>query len=343
MQKELNLFVNGIKEKTGIDFAVFSCTGEHLAGRITHGEKGLCNVDGVVQDKSLDKTYFPMTFNAQKVVVRLLGSGEIEKSYSYFITELASKHKQTTESKQDFFQALLSGSLSQNKIKELCQKFGVLDAPLFVLNITFASDKSQHVYDFLQDYSQENDFYLKLTQGNCLFVKYLDQTVEDYSYSFEYAQFMYRELQEEAGVLVKIGVGGRVDGIKELALSYSQAQTTLYLMEVLKSKGNVHTYKEYVLIKMLDELPKDKLKEFLSLLWSDNAVELFSDPEMMKTAETFLENNLNASETARRMYLHRNTLNYRLDKIQNQTGLDITKFNDALTFRLITIISKILR
>ena len=71
--------------------------------------------------------------------------------------------------------------------------------------------------------------------------------------------------------------------------------------------------------------------------------EIFDDEEMVNTAEEFLENSLNVSETLRKLYLHRNTLTYRLDKIEKATGLDIRKFSDAVTFRLITVLSKLVR
>ena len=73
------------------------------------------------------------------------------------------------------------------------------------------------------------------------------------------------------------------------------------------------------------------------------AREIFSDPEMTDTAEEFLENSLNASETSRKLYLHRNTLTYRLDKIERATGLNIRKVSDAVVFRMITILSRLIR
>ena len=110
----------------------------------------------------------------------------------------------------------------------------------------------------------------------------------------------------------------------------------------MNSKGEVHSFKEYLLLKMLEDLPKFKLSEYLDILLDDNAKDIFADPEMINTAEEFLENSLNISETSRKLCLHRNTLTYRLDKIEKITGLDIRKFSDAVTFRIISILSKIL-
>ena len=98
-----------------------------------------------------------------------------------------------------------------------------------------------------------------------------------------------------------------------------------------------------MLIKMIEDLPKYKLNEYLETLLDSGAREIFLDDEMINTAEEFLENSLNVSETSRKLYLHRNTLMYRLDKIERETGLNIRKFSDAVTFRLVTILFKLLK
>ena len=79
------------------------------------------------------------------------------------------------------------------------------------------------------------------------------------------------------------------------------------------------------------------------ILLDGDAKSIFSDPEMTNTAEEFLENSLNVSETSRKLYLHRNTLMYRLDKIERSTGLNIRRFSDAVTFRLITYLYRLLK
>ena len=103
----------------------------------------------------------------------------------------------------------------------------------------------------------------------------------------------------------------------------------------------MHTYREYVLIKMLEDLPEAKLGEYLSILLDGEAKELLKDDDMVNTAEVFLENNLNVSETSRNLYMHRNTLMYRLDKIERVMGLNLRNFSDAVTFRVITILYKL--
>lgn len=89
-------------------------------------------------------------------------------------------------------------------------------------------------------------------------------------------------------------------------------------------------------------MPKYKLKEITQTLLNEAGEDLFDDVEMLRTAEAFMENDLNLSETSRVLYAHRNTLMYRFDKIQRATNLDIRRFPDAMTFRILSVIKKII-
>ena len=138
-------------------------------------------------------------------------------------------------------------------------------------------------------------------------------------------------------------IGGTAKTPFELSASFAQAMETRRMGEAVGAQGGIHSFKEFVLVKILEELPKYKLNEYLSILAQDSAEEIFGDAEMVETADVFLENNLNVSETARILFLHRNTLTYRLDKIEKQTGLNVRKFSDAVTFRLITVLLKLIK
>ena len=90
-------------------------------------------------------------------------------------------------------------------------------------------------------------------------------------------------------------------------------------------------------------MPKNRLKEYLDQFRLGTGESVFGDEEMIATAEAFLENNLNLSETSRNLFMHRNTLSYRLDKIERETGLNIRNFSDAVTFRVISILYRLLK
>ena len=136
-------------------------------------------------------------------------------------------------------------------------------------------------------------------------------------------------------------IHGVVRRFEDVGKSYQQAGAALRLAAMLRAKGNVHSYREFVLMKMLEDIPEAKLSEYLSMLLDGAAKELLKDEDMVNTAEEFLENNLNVSETSRTLYMHRNTLMYRLDKLERVTGLNLRKFSDAVTFRVITILNRL--
>ena len=144
-------------------------------------------------------------------------------------------------------------------------------------------------------------------------------------------------------VIIAIGVVmGVVAGFADCAASYRQAISALRMGGIFEQNAAVSTYKEYLLVKMLEDMPKYKLQEFLDILLEPESKGILSDPEMLSTAEEFLNTSLNVSETSRNLYMHRNTLMYRLDKIERATGLDIRKFRDAMTFRLVMILYKLI-
>jgi carbohydrate diacid regulator len=93
---------------------------------------------------------------------------------------------------------------------------------------------------------------------------------------------------------------------------------------------------------MLEDIPEGKLNQYLAEITDEHCAEVFEDEEMLTTAEAFLQSSLNVSETSRNLYMHRNTLLYRLDKIEKATGLNIRLFSDAVSFRVLTVLYKLL-
>ncbi len=165
---------------------------------------------------------------------------------------------------------------------------------------------------------------------------------EDQS-AFEFGQFVWQSLYEELGVRASIGIGCEVASFSEIAHSYNQAVTAVRVSALFRDTGEVHSYREYLLVKMLEDVPKSRLEEYVAQFRIGGMDEVFGDEEMSQTAEAFLESSLNVSETSRNLFMHRNTLMYRLDKIERVTGLNIRKFSDAVTFRILSVLHSLLR
>lgn len=346
MDADIKIFINGIREKTGIDFSVFSKDGEFIAGNGSPQETVLVDVDEIVSDAKNGRTLFPIKYKSKCFIGKINGSGKAEKNYAYLIGELAenSFFKESGLSRSEFCRAILMGETNHAQISRYMRKYAMRDMPAFVMVIGVDTRLIEDVKNVLKNYGTAGlDFVVKIDEEQLAFVKFADDESNEYQSSTEYAEFLKQSVYEETGARVRVAIGGTVKTVADLSTSFSQAMTAVRMRNAINSKGDVHSFKEYILIKMLEDLPKYKLNENLEMLMDTGSREIFSDTEMINTAEEFLENSLNVSETSRKLYLHRNTLTYRLDKIEKATGLNIRKFSDAVTFRLITILSRLVR
>ena len=344
MDIDVKIFANTIKEKTGLDLIVYSKEGKVLFGT----DKDLdfsVDFEDVKSDAETGRTIFTLTLKNKEYVGVIEGASKEEKTFAMLIRELGASYflKEVGLSKEDFYKAVLLGEINHAQILKHMNKFGIKDRSAFSMLIHVDGVHSTEVFQILKNCTEDGDFAVQIDYEQLVFVKFVQEQSNEYQSPIDYAEFIKQLIYEEMGVLVKITIGSTVKSVIDLSISYGQALTAFRMYNVLGSKGDIHSYKEYVLIKMLEDLPKYKLNEHLETLMDSGAKEIFNDQEMITTAEEFLENSLNTSETSRKLYLHRNTLIYRLDKIEKATGLDIRKFPDALTFRLITIIARLVK
>ncbi len=345
MDADIKVFIGSIKEKTGIAFSVYKPNGEFVGGNGTIYKNIPKSVHGIVVDIEDNRTLFPISYKNKNFIGCLDGANIEQKNYAYLISELAenSFFKESGLSKADFFKAILFGDANHSQISRYMKKYAIKDVPSFVLLVGVDSEHANEIKEVLSTCAEDNDLAIKIDEEQLAFVKFLKKENGDYQSPTEFAEFLKQSIYEEIGVKVKIAIGGTVRAISDLSTSFSQAISAYRMYSIINPKGDIHSYKDYLLIKMLEDLPKYKLNENLELLMDSGAKEIFNDEEMLNTAEEFLESSLNTSETSRKLYLHRNTLIYRLDKIEKATGLNIRKFSDAITFRLITILSRLVK
>lgn len=345
MEADIRTFIKGIKDKTGIELGVFDSNGHYIAGNENLIQSISTDFEDLYQDEEKNITLFTIKYKGNDLIGCIQGASLVERNYSVLVGELAQKSnfKEVELSRSEFCKAILQSEVNYSQVVRYQKKYNMQDTPAFVL-IVATETKFNDIISVLKNYSEGRaDFISRIGENQIVFVKFIDETNNEYQSSTEYAEFLKMSVYEETGVQVKIFVGGTVKTLVDLASSYNQANTALRMSNAIDAKGEIHSFKEYILIRMLEEMPKFKLNEYLETLMDTDAKDIFSDEEMIDTAEEFLENSLNISETARKLYLHRNTLTYRLDKIERSTGLNIRKFADAITFRLITILSKLVK
>ncbi len=345
MDADIKVFIGNIKEKTGIAFSIYKANGEFVGGSGTIYKNIPKSVHGIVVDVDNDRTLFQISYKNKNFIGCLDGASVEQKNYAYLISELAenSFFKESGLSKADFFKAILFGEANHSQISRYMKKYGIKDHTSCVFLIGVNSEHVDEIKEVLSTCAEPNDLAIKIDDEQLAFVKFLIEENGDYQSPTEFAEFLKQSIYEEIGANVKIAIGSTVKAIADLTVSFTQAISAYRMYSIINPKGDIHSYKDYLLIKMLEDLPKYKLNENLELLMDTDAKEIFNDEEMLNTAEEFLESSLNTSETSRKLYLHRNTLIYRLDKIEKATGLNIRKFSDAITFRLITILSRLVK
>lgn len=136
-----------------------------------------------------------------------------------------------------------------------------------------------------------------------------------------------------------IGISDVRSKLSQLNEAYEEAKSAINVGRIYHPKQQVFVYRKILLERFLAQIPEDTSEDFHQMMFNRKTARLFND-EMIHTIEKFFENSLNLSETARQLYIHRNTLVYRLDKVQRITGLDLRAFDDAVTFKLMMLLGK---
>ncbi|MBO5744359.1 MAG: helix-turn-helix domain-containing protein [Clostridia bacterium] len=155
------------------------------------------------------------------------------------------------------------------------------------------------------------------------------------------AQMIFDTVCTELYVTVSIGVGTVVENVRELARSYKEAQIALEVGKIFENEKNINSYENLGIGRLIYQLPTTLCEMFLEEVFRKGSIESL-DYETLTTIQAFFENNLNVSETSRKLFVHRNTLVYRLEKIRKLTGLDLREFDHAITFKVALMVKKYL-
>lgn len=185
------------------------------------------------------------------------------------------------------------------------------------------------------------DFVTAVDESRVILVKALENT-EGYAQVHHVAEVICDTLGMEAMVSVRVSYGTIVNELKEVSRSYKEASMALEVGKVFYMERNLLAYNELGIGRLIHQLPQSLCEMFLKEVFSGNAAGQFEDEEL-QTVYTFFDNNLNISETARQLYIHRNTLVYRLEKIQKRTGLDVRVFDDAMMFKIALMVESHMR
>jgi carbohydrate diacid regulator len=197
--------------------------------------------------------------------------------------------------------------------------------------------RTSDITDFLLQYKDNDDFIIDMGENVAAYLL-KNKSRDEYRSAGDFAAALRENIYNETGRTVTIGIG-EFDKKHNLS-AFNQSLSALRTGKTIDNKQGVFSYKEYMMLSLLRELPEAAVKKYAGIILDKSSSSLFADTEMMGTAEEFLRNSLNISETSRTLFLHRNTLLYRLDKIEEMTGLNIRNFNDAMILKLMIILFK---
>jgi carbohydrate diacid regulator len=156
---------------------------------------------------------------------------------------------------------------------------------------------------------------------------------------YQFAQAVQETLLEEAVQTAEIGIGETKQSLSALGESYQEARRAMEVGHIFTNNESIFVFHNLLLERFLMSIPREESMHYHQLLFNRKNAKIFND-EMLQTIEMFFRKDLNLSDTARQLYIHRNTLVYRLDKVQRHTGLDLRKFDNAVTFKILYDLKK---
>ena len=187
---------------------------------------------------------------------------------------------------------------------------------------------------------RNRDYVINIGEQDVVIVREVDSTTEIDEIE-KYANEILNAAMNEQPVKILIGVSSIVENLKDLARAYKEARIALEVGKVFDIEKPVMSYENLGIGRLVYQLPTTLCEIFLQEVFKRGSLESL-DRETLMTVQSFFENNLNVSETSRKLFVHRNTLVYRLDKIRKITGLDIREFENAVTFKVALMVKKYL-
>ena len=216
------------------------------------------------------------------------------------------------------------------------------DIPRVVFLVQPAEKTDITLIEVLQNLypDRQKDFVLSMTENDLVLIKEMPMEFESTDL-YAIAENIEQNIAKELGVKVVIGISTAAKHLRELADRYKEAQVAIEVGKVFDDDKSIIHYENLGLGRIIYQLPTTLCEMFLSEVFKKNPIESL-DQETLYTINKFFENNLNVSETSRKLFVHRNTLVYRLEKIKKLTGLDLREFDHAIIFKVALMVKKYL-
>lgn len=346
--------IDGLKNITRIELSVIDLDGKILA--TTEKDK--------IEDKNFAVADFVMSqaesqliqgyqyfkiYDESSVEYIISAKGEAEDVYkigkiaAFQIQNLLIAYKERYD-KDNFIKNLLLDNLLLVDIYNRSKKLHIeMDAKRVALIIESKVEKDTNSLEIIRNLfpSKTKDFVTAIDEKNIILVKELKENegIQDIE---KMADSLLTTLNAETANSAYIAIGTIVKDIKDVSRSYKEAKMALEVGKIFFTEKHIMVYDNLGIGRLIYQLPIPLCKMFISEIFSNKSPDEFDD-ETLTTINKFFDNSLNVSETSRQLYIHRNTLVYRLDKLQKNTGLDLRIFEDAITFKIALMVVKYMK
>ena len=345
--------IEGLKGISRVDFCVLDTEGKELAATFDMakdcGEAVLSFVESPADSQVIQGCQFFKIFDEQRLEYVLLADGETEDVYmlgkiaAFQIQSLLVAYKERFD-KDNFIKNLLLDNLLLVDIYNRAKKLHIdTEVRRVVFIVETNRDKDGNELERIRGIfgGKTKDFVTAVDEKNIIVVKEVGEN-EGYEEMNKTAEVIVNLFRSDSDSDVHVAYGTIVGEIKEVSRSYKEARMALDVGKIFFEEKDVIAYSTLGIGRLIYQLPIPLCKMFIKEIFDGKSPDEF-DEETLTTINKFFENSLNVSETSRQLYIHRNTLVYRLDKLQKATGLDLRVFEDAITFKIALMVVKYMK
>lgn len=346
--------IEGLKGISRIDFCVLDTEGKALATTFedtwNYESAVLSFVESPADSQVIQGCQFFKIFDEQQLEYVLLAGGESEDVYmlgkiaAFQVQSLLVAYKERFD-KDNFIKNLLLDNLLLVDIYNRAKKLHIdTEAKRVIFIIETSHEKDSVALDNVRNLlgGKSRDFVTAVDEKNIIVVKELadkDGSRELEKMAKEMMEILRAESEDDK---IHIAYGTVVNDIKEVSKSYKEAKLALDVGKIFFDEKDIVAYSTLGIGRLIYQLPIPLCKMFIKEIFEGKSPDEF-DEETLTTINKFFENSLNVSETSRQLYIHRNTLVYRLNKLQKSTGLDLRVFEDAITFKIALMVVKYMK
>ncbi len=345
--------IDSLKSITKIDFSVYDTEMINVASTFTVDDETKKYIatflDSPADSQVVSGSHLLKIYDESELQYILLAKGNSDDVYMVAkiavsqLQALIVAYKERFD-RNNFFQNLILDNLLLVDIYNRARKLHIdVNATRVVFLIESDikhDDSSMEILKGMFNH-QYGDYVTAVDERNIILVKQVDikDTYEDF---IEIGKSIVDLMNTEAMLKVRVSFGTPVNEIKDVSKSYKEAKLALDVGKIFYVDQSVISYNKLGIGRLIYQLPENLCRLFLEEIFVDGN-EIDIDEENLKIINKFFENTMNVTQTAEQLYIHRNTLVYRLEKLEKSTGLNIRNFDDALTFKIAMMVSNYIK